>query len=62
MDNIIEFKKELKILLKKYNASIDFSVSDCSDTYGLHDENIGANIDGVAVKLIDGWSIEQSDL
>lgn len=36
----VKFLTELAELLEKYEASIGFSVSDCSDTYGLYDEQM----------------------
>lgn len=36
----INFRKEFKALLEKYNASIDFSCSGCSDTHGIYDEKM----------------------
>ena len=33
-----EFLDKLKSLLKEYDVSIGFSVSSCSDTYGLSEE------------------------
>ena len=35
-----EFKKELKELLTKYNASIDFACDDCSDWHGITGERM----------------------
>lgn len=61
------FVKDLRELLTKYNASIGFSVSSCSDTHGLHDEKIIVDFDDSKVgliesKLADGWSVTKSDL
>ena len=62
------FLKELGELLAKYNADISFSVGECSDTHGLHDEkmiisrrpdpNSWKEID---IKVVDGWTIDSSD-
>jgi hypothetical protein len=35
-----ELKKELKALLKKHNATIQFECADCSDLHGVYDERI----------------------
>ncbi len=69
-----EFKKELKALLVKYNASIDFSVGECSDTHGLHGEKLEVSF-SEKVKpdsnwttvvetctLADGWCVDKSEL
>jgi len=40
MSQATEFKKELKALLTKYNASIDFSCDDCSDWHGITGEKM----------------------
>ena len=61
----IEFRKELKVLLEKYNASIDFSCSDCSDTYGIYDAKMVAcfNLSDrmIAFDLNTGWSVDKHD-
>ena len=44
MNNIKEFKTELKALLNKYNASIGFACSSDSDTYGIYDGHIEIEI------------------
>ena len=66
---IQKFRCELKDLLAKYNASINFSVSDCSDTYGLSGEKMVVSIrpDKKSFKEIDilevrGWSIAAGDI
>lgn len=60
------FKRELKNLLKKYNATIGFSVSDCSDTYGLYDEKIICSLRDFnnenEITLVNGWVLDKSDL
>jgi len=57
-----EFLKELKNLLKKYNAGITFAVSDTSDTYGLSDERLEIYIDNKTICKINGWSMDKTDL
>lgn len=56
-----EFKKELNQLLDKHHASISFSVGSCSDTHGLYDECMVAEVknDGktYSFKLENGWYI-----
>ena len=61
---IDNFKKELKQLLKKYNASIYFNCGENSDTHGLYDEKmvIDIDIDNKDFFECDGWVIDQSDL
>ena len=56
------FLKELKELLKKYNASIGFSVGKSSDTYGLYDEKMTIDVDKNNIINVDGWAFDQSDL
>ena len=70
MDKIISFKKELKLLLAKYNASIGFSVSEFSDTYGLYEEKIVVDFTpqdqprsyNPPITLANGWEVMASDL
>lgn len=61
----IEFRRELKALLEKYNVSIDFSCSDCSDTYGIYDAKMVAcfNLSDkmLAFDLNNGWSVDKHD-
>ncbi len=61
------FQQEFKALLEKYNVSIGFQVSGCSDTYGLSGEkmvvyhtipNTFQSEDWIEV---DGWSIDKND-
>ena len=66
---IQKFRSELKDLLAKYNASINFSVGSCSDTHGLYDEKMVVSIrpDMKSFKEIDilevrGWSIAAGDI
>jgi hypothetical protein len=61
-DKVAEFKKELKELLAKYNASIDWDCGDGSDTYGIYGETMSIDVDGKTEKICDGWSIESADL
>lgn len=55
------FKEELYTLLEKYNASIDFAMSDCSDTHGIYDERMEVcfSVNGrmIPILLEDGYSI-----
>lgn len=58
-----EFLTKLKDLLKEYDVSIGFSVSDCSDTYGLSEECLKiehGNLEEWA--SINGWWMDYSDL
>jgi hypothetical protein len=56
------FKKELKALLTKYDAEIDFECSDCSDTYGISCPKMVAHVGRKPVTLSDGWGVDKSDL
>lgn len=64
MNNVKEFKIELKALLNKYNASIEFDCSSDSDTYGIYDGHIGIEIDGkkFRYKHQNYWAITASDV
>lgn len=66
---IKEFRAELKALLEKYRVSINFSVSDCSDTYGLSGEKmvISHRPDAKSFREVDiieirGWVIDAFEL
>lgn len=67
----IEFKVELKALLKKYNASIGFTCDESSDAYGITGEKLVAGLRddadsgcSIQVELSDGfgWWISVDDL
>jgi hypothetical protein len=64
-----ELIKDLKALLKKHNASIQFNCSDCSDTYGLIDERIEITVcpdpkkfNEKVVASVHGWHMTARDL
>jgi hypothetical protein len=65
---IQSFRAELKALLEKYNASINFSVGSCSDTHGLYDEQmiichtIPGTYKDIDLVVVDGWGISAYDL
>jgi hypothetical protein len=52
MLNNPEFINELDVLLKKYNASIQWDCSQCSDTHGIYDERMIV-INGKGETLLD---------
>lgn len=47
-DKTIAFKAELKSLLEKYNASIEWTYGPCSD---LYDDHLILDVDGCIVEL-----------
>ncbi len=57
-----EFLKELKKLLKTYNVSIGFKVSDSSDTYGLSDERMVVTQSKDTWLTVDGWHLSYKDI
>ena len=57
-----DFLKKLKALLKEYNASIEFTCADSSDTYGLYDDGISIKMDGKEIKNTKCWSLDATDL
>jgi hypothetical protein len=64
-----EFLKELKALLKKYDVTIGFSVSECSDTHGLHDDKLVIEHKPDPTKYtfetwleVDGWWLHEDDI
>jgi hypothetical protein len=68
MNNKESFQQEFKALLEKYNVSIGFKVSKCSDIYGLYGEkmvvyhtipNTFQTEDWIEV---DGWGIDKDDI
>lgn len=62
MDKKIEFLKELKDLLIKFNATLEFDCSDFSDLYGVYDEKIIARIDNEKILLGNGYEVDANDL
>lgn len=59
---IENFKKELKGLLKKYDATIGFDCSPFSDTYGLYGDCITIDIKGKTEFKSSGCWISSADL
>jgi hypothetical protein len=57
-----EFLSELKTLLKKYDVTIWFSVSACSDTYGLNDEKMIIYHKDENWLEVYGWGINHTDI
>lgn len=69
MKKINEFKKELKELLKKYNASISFDCGSGSDLHGVYGEKLSVQFLGENRRKIEevhtlaqGYNVDQSDL
>ena len=67
--NTDQFLTELRDLLVKYNASINFSVGSCSDTHGLYDEKMvisvrpdPAKFKEVDILEVNGWGISAYDI
>ncbi len=44
-EKLLNFKSELKALLEKYNASIDYDFSECADTHGMGDSGLAIYLD-----------------
>ncbi|WP_298752166.1 hypothetical protein [uncultured Arcobacter sp.] len=63
MDN---FKKELKMLLDRYNACIDFGMDSCSDTHGISGEHMSISIKSnkgyEECVICHGYRIESNDI
>jgi hypothetical protein len=66
--NIHDFKKELKALLIKYNATISANVGEGSDTHGIYDETVAFYMTDTETRKtigefeVEGWGVDQSDL
>lgn len=63
-ENIMQLKRELCQLLKKYNVSIHFSCGEFSDTQGLYNDHIVIvdNSNEECIVESDGWSLTSNDL
>lgn len=67
MQDDSEFLSELRALLEKYDASIGFSVSSCSDTHGLSDERMVITrrkpftLTEREVFSANGWTLDAND-
>lgn len=68
MNDKESFRQEFKALLEKYNVTIGFQVSECSDTYGLSGEKmvvyhrIPNTFKAEDWIEVDGWGIDKNDL
>jgi len=65
----IQFIKELKDLLTKYNASIELVLDESSDTHGIHGEHMCVSYRThpkefrfETKKLADGFGVDANDL
>ena len=56
------FIKEFKDLLLKYNADIDWTCDECSDTYGLYDDHLYISIFGEKDIDLDSNGVNYKDL
>jgi hypothetical protein len=54
--------KELVVLLAKYDASIEFTLDDCSDTYGIYGEAVEIVVGRDTILKVDGWSLGSGDV
>lgn len=58
-----QFIEELDSLLTKYNASIDWGCSECSDTHGIYDERMTVtNRKGETLLHLDGGTISSYEI
>ena len=64
MSDIKEFKKELLLLLEKYNYSIAFDCDNDNDTHGFFDYGIAIldHNDKVLERFDYDWSINSYDI
>jgi hypothetical protein len=62
MSNKREFLIELKSLLKKYNAEINFSCSDSSDTFGLKNDTIQIKLNEKVILETGHWHLTQNNI
>jgi len=57
-----DFKKELKELLKKYDASIGLEADESSDFYGITGAEIVVNMNNKNYHLSSGYSLDYHEL
>ena len=57
-----EFKKELKALLEKHNATIDWVCHECSDLMGVYDSHLEIDINGHDTITFSTDCIDSEDL
>ena len=55
-----DFKRDLKALLKQYNATVQFTAD--GDTHGLYDDSIMLTVDGITIMQTGDWYLTQDDL
>lgn len=56
------FKVDLITLLEKHKASLDFMMSDCSDTHGISEEGFGVSFGGKVQRLTHGYCADSNDI
>lgn len=57
-----EALQELKKVLEKYNLSINFTCSACSDTHGLYDDQIVIKQDDKTILETNCWGLDYTDI
>ena len=57
-----EFLKELHSLLEKYNASIEWKCSDCSDLHGVYDNHLEINLNDTKTICFDDDWVDSNDV
>lgn len=55
-----DFKRDLKALLKQYNATVQFTAD--GDTHGLYDDSIILTVDGKVIMQTGDWYLTQDDI
>jgi hypothetical protein len=59
-NNNKDFKRDLKALLKQYNAVIQFTAD--GDTHGLYDDSIIVKVDGGVIMRTGDWCLTHTDI
>lgn len=57
-----EFLTELKALMEKYNATIDWCCDSCSDLYGVYDSHIEISLNNTTDIVFDYDSVDADDV
>ena len=55
-----DFKRDLKALLKQYNATVQFTAD--GDTHGLYDDSIILTVDGEVIMRTGNWNLRHNDI
>lgn len=62
VEHAYPLKAELKVLMEKYNATIDWCCDSCSDLYGVYDSHIEISLNNTTDIVFSNDSVDVDDI